>query len=97
MTKEVLKTVFAGILAGVALFMIPFFLIKVIIFFLLIKAIFRLLVGKRRWHGGGMRMAFVQKYNSMSEDERKAFMEKYGNRNCGWHSSCAPENNNQTK
>ena len=73
MTKEILKTVFAGILAGAALFMIPFFFIKVIIFFLLIKAIYRLLGGGKRWRG-----AWAHKYNNLNEDERKAFMEKYG-------------------
>ena len=95
MTKEILKTVFAGILAGVALFMVPFFIIKVIIFFLLIKAIFRLLGGRSRWHG--MRTAWAHKYKNMSEDERKAFTEKYG-KGCGnWHNSCSPNENAEVK
>ena len=92
MTKEILKTVFAGILAGVALFMVPFFIIKVIIFFLLIKAIFRLLGGRRRWQG-----AWAHKYKIMSEDERKVFMEKYGKGCHGWHNSCSPEQIPETK
>ena len=88
MTKEFFKTVAAGILAGVALFMIPFFVIKVIIFFLLIKAIFRLLGGGRKWRG-----AWAYKYNNMSEEERKVFMEKYGRGCCSWHNSCSPNKN----
>ncbi len=88
MTKEIFKTVAAGILAGIVLFMIPFLLIKVIVFFLLIKAIFRLLGGRRRWHG--MHPAFAHKYQNMSEADRKAFMEKYGKGCCNWHSTCEP-------
>lgn len=81
MTKQVLKTVLAGILAGLLIFMMPFLIIKVLIFFFLIKAIFRLMGGRRpHW-----RYAYIHKYQNMSEDERKAFMQKYGNR-CGWNS-----------
>jgi hypothetical protein len=80
MTTQVLRTIAAGILAGIALFMIPFFLIRVLIFFLLLKGIFRLLGWRRRpW---GMRYAYAHNYRNMNEEERKAFMEKYGNR-CG--------------
>src|SRR4051812_23894222 len=93
MAKEILKTVAAGILAGIALFMVPFFLFKVIVFFFLIKGIFRLLGGKRRWYGRGMHMAYAHKYQNMSEEERKLFIEKYGKGCCGWYSSCEPNNN----
>jgi len=93
MTKEILKTVAAGILAGIVLFMIPFLLLKVLVFFLLIKAIFRLLGGRSRWHG--MRQAWAQKYQNMSEEERKAFTEKYGRGCCDWNSnSCSTETTN---
>ena len=97
MTKEFFKTVAAGILGGIVVFMIPFLLIKVIVFFLLIKAIFRLMGGKRRWHGRGMHYAWAHKYQNMSEEERKVFVEKYGKSCCGWDSTCAPETNNETK
>ena len=91
MTKQILKTVLAGILAGVALFMIPFIIIKVLVFFLLIKAIFRLMGGRRygRW-----RYAYAHKYQNMSEEERKAFAQKYGER-CGWNSMCESTNSGQ--
>lgn len=82
MIPQILKTVLAGVLAGVAIFMMPFIIIKVLIFFLLIKAIFRLMGGGRRHH---WRYAYAQKYQNMSEEERSAFHQKYGNR-CGWNS-----------
>lgn len=88
MTKQILKTVFAGILAGVALFMMPFIIIKVLIFFMLIKAIFRLMGGGRRHMH--MRYAYAHKFQNMSEEERAAFMQKYGNGCCGWNSKCEP-------
>ncbi|MBA3679739.1 MAG: hypothetical protein H0W73_00910 [Bacteroidetes bacterium] len=89
MIKQILKTVLAGILAGVALFMMPFLLIKVLIFFLLIKAIFRLLGGRRRHHH--WQYAYAHKYKNMSEEERAAFTQKYGNR-CGWNSKWESHN-----
>ena len=104
MTKQILKTVFAGILAGVVLFMIPFIIIKVLIFFLLIKAIFRLMGGGRRH--AQMRYAYAQKFQNMSEEERSAFMQDkakhWGGNRCGWNSSCestefeSPENKDKT-
>lgn len=87
MIPQILKTVLAGVLAGVAIFMMPFIIIKVLIFFLLIKAIFRLMGGGRRHH---WRYAYAHKYKNMSEEERMAFKQKYGN-GCGWNYRCGPE------
>lgn len=70
----------AGVLAGIAVFMLPFFIIKVLVFFLLIKTVFRLLGGRRRhW---GMHPAYAHNCSNMTENERKEFMAKYG-RSCG--------------
>lgn len=97
MTKQIFKTVFAGILAGVAIFMMPFIIIKVLIFFLLIKAIFRLMGGGRRH--AQMRYAYAQKFQNMSEEERRAFMQdnakhwagsRWGGNRCSWNSKCEP-------
>jgi len=83
MIQQLLKTVLAGVLAGVALFMMPFIILKVLIFFLLIKAVFRLMGGKRRSHGR-WQYAYAYKFKNMSEEDRAAFIQKYGNR-CGWN------------
>jgi hypothetical protein len=79
MIRQILKTALAGILAGLALFILPFFLIRVFVFFLLIGAIFKLLGGRRR---GMHHYAFANKFHHMSEEDRKTFMAKYGSR-CG--------------
>ena len=83
MTKQILKTVLAGVLAGVVLFMMPFIIIKVLIFFMLIKTIFRLMGGGRRHMH--MRYAYAQKFQTMSEEERAAFMKDNANR---WGGNC---------
>ncbi|MEW6468116.1 MAG: hypothetical protein AB1458_04290 [Bacteroidota bacterium] len=45
MSTQVLKTIAAGVLAGALIFLAPFLLLKIILFFLVIKAIFHLLWG----------------------------------------------------
>lgn len=84
MTKQILKTILAGILAGAALFIMPFFLLRILVFVLIIGAVIRLLGGgRRRWHGRG-RYAFAEKFNNMTEEERVAFKQKMQDR-CGYY------------
>ncbi|MBD0258254.1 MAG: hypothetical protein ICV83_21280, partial [Cytophagales bacterium] len=47
MTKQLLKPVLIGILAGAVLFVLPFFLLRTLLFVLLIGGVFRLLAGRR--------------------------------------------------
>ena len=96
MTTQFFKTVFAGILAAVALFMLPFFLLRVFIFFAIIGLVFRLL-GGRRHHGFRHRMnpAFAERYNAMSEEERTQYRNNYRGR-CGyWNEEKSTETQNQ--
>ncbi len=86
MTTQIFKTVLAGILAGVALFMLPFFLLRAAIFFLLIGTICRLLGGRRHRGYDRMNPAFASGFQHMSEEERIAFKQKHGNR-CGYYPS----------
>lgn len=76
MTKQILKTVLAGILFGTAMFMVPIFLIKVFAFFLLIKLAFNLL-------GFGRRNRFKQHFKNMSDEEKSAYMKNMANNCCG--------------
>ncbi len=97
MTKQFFKTVLAGIMVGLALFMMPFFLLRIFLFFMLIAGAFRLLGFGR--HRREMRYAFAQKYQNMSEDERKVFRQKWGNRCCGYdaHQMPSTPTNEETK
>lgn len=82
MTKQFFKTILAGILAGVLIFMMPFLLLKVLVFFLLIKAIFRLMGGGRRH--AHWKYAYAHKLQNMTEDERKAFMQDHAKQWASW-------------
>lgn len=75
--KQFFKTVLAGCLAGLALFVLPFFLVRVFVFFLLIGAIFKLMGGRRR---GMHHYVFAHNYKNMSEEERANFMKNYQGR-----------------
>lgn len=79
------KIILGGILAGIALFIMPFILIRVVIFFLLIGLIFRLF-GGRRWHwqhrhafygiDPQKKHVYAQRWRNMNEEERKSFIQK---------------------
>lgn len=95
MTTQFLKTVFAGILAAFALFMLPFFLLRVFFFFCIIGAIFRLLGGRRRHRYGGMHPAFAHRFQQMSDDEKAAFKQRYNN-HCCYHPFEEKSDRNET-
>lgn len=89
MTKQILKVVLFGIIGGVALFAFPFFLMKAAIVILLLGFMFRLFGGRRRFgHRFGPEFAFEgrghmrQRFQQMSEEERKAFFEKMKHHGC---------------
>lgn len=81
MTKQILKAVAAGILAGVALFLMPFVLIRILAVFLIIRLIFRLVGGPRhRWKNGNyFYPAFNRRWQHMTDDEKKSFRDKMEN------------------
>lgn len=72
----ILKTIVAGILAGLAIFLMPHILIKIIVIMILFKLAFKLLGFGCCGHGGHHR------FKNMTEEERTAFMEKYGSKCC---------------
>jgi hypothetical protein len=80
MTKQILKVIAAGILAGIALFLMPFMLLRILAIFLIIRIIFRLIGGPRRWKGGHhFYPAFARRWQHMNDDEKKSFREKMEN------------------
>jgi len=79
MSNRVLKAIGIGLLAGTAIYFAPFFLVRVLIFFLIIGLIFRLFGWRRRWYRGygfWHNPAYARRWHSMTDEERKAFMEK---------------------
>ena len=85
MTTQIFKTVLAGMLAGIALFIFPFFLLRAILFFCLIGLIVRLVGGRKRFHFRDKHYAFIHQYDQMSDEEKAAYKAKYANR-CGHYS-----------
>jgi len=71
MKRSIFKPISAGILIGAALFFIPFFLLRVLIVFLIIGALFRLFGrrGFRGRYGRGFHPAFADKIRNMSDEE----------------------------
>ncbi len=84
MNYQVLKTIAFGALFGAALFWAPFFVIKVIIFFLVLGLIFRFFRGRRYYGPSGW--AYADRIRGMSDEEYNSFKEKFGRR-CGYRDS----------
>ncbi len=83
MIRSIFKPILAGILVGVALFFIPFFLLRVLIVFLIIGGLFRLFGGRgfRGRYGRSFHPAFADKIRNMSDEEYNQY--KQDIRSCG--------------
>jgi hypothetical protein len=81
MTKSILKSVAIGLLFGVALFIMPRFIIGLSVILLLI----RLVKGSRRGNRpfGRHRLAFAENVRAMNDEEYSAFKSDRGNSDCG--------------
>jgi hypothetical protein len=87
MKKSIFKPIIAGVLAGAALFFMPFFLLRVFAFFLIAGAFFRFFIGRRmRKHGFDIRPAFADRIRSMSDEEYNQFKQQSQQRCSNWHS-----------
>ena len=105
MTKQIFKAVAVGAVFGLALYAIPFFLLKAVVIVLLLGFIFRMIAYRRmagRHFGPGYAFAgggpMKHRFQQMSEEERKAFFDKMKHHGCGqgWkHESSNPESENK--
>ncbi len=88
MSNQVLKTILFGAVLGAVLFWIPFFAVKVLLFFMIFGLFFRFFKGKRYYGPSGW--AYADKIRSMSDEEYENFKTNFRNRQCGksdWRSS----------
>ncbi|TKK70938.1 hypothetical protein FC093_04410 [Ilyomonas limi] len=82
---NIIKPIIAGILIGAALFFMPFFFIRFILFFLIIGAIFRFFIGGRfRGYRRSFDTGFTDNIRSMSDEEYSRFKQNL-NQGCGYH------------
>ena len=104
MTKQIFKVVAVGAVFGLALYAIPFFLLKAVIIILLLGFIFRMMAFRRmagRHFGPGFAFAgggpMKHRFQQMSEEERKEFFDKMIQHGCGRsgkYQSSNPESDN---
>lgn len=85
MNNQLLRTILFGALVGAAIFWVPFFVLKVAAFFLIIGIFFRFFKGRRYYGPAGW--AYADKIRNMSDEEYTSFKENYRGRCGGRHSS----------
>lgn len=75
MNLHIIKPIAGGILLGAAIFYMPFFVLRVAVFFLILGIVLRLFVGRRRFgvHLMNRRIAFADRIRNMNEEEYKRF------------------------
>lgn len=91
---KILKPVLAGALIGAALFLMPFFILRVAAGFFIIFGLIRLF-SRRRYGGGFARPfypAFADNIRNMSDEEYQAFKASYS-RNCYQKENTTPGEN----
>ena len=86
MNNTLVKSILAGLLIGVAIFIMPFFLLRLAVFLLIISALFRLFGGGRfrrrngwRGRGFGYMPAFADRIRQMSDEEYNQFKQRHAN------------------
>jgi hypothetical protein len=78
MNAQIMKPIIGGLLIGAALFFFPFFLVKVLVFFLIVGLLFRLFGWKRYRGPGGW--AYADKIRNMSDEDYHQFKANWSGR-----------------
>jgi|LakMenE01Jun11ns_1017448.scaffolds.fasta_scaffold9273491_2 hypothetical protein len=80
-TTSILKSIVMGLIFGSLVFFMPFFLLKVFIFFMVISFFMKMMWWRVMSHGGGHYLRYAEKVRNMSDDEFSRFKSK-GYRSC---------------
>ena len=91
MNTHVLKTIAFGALMGATLFWAPFFILKILGFFLIAGFLFRMFRGRRYYGPAGW--GYADKIREMSDEEYDSFKQNYGGRCYDPHTSQNSETN----
>ena len=82
---NIVRPIIAGILIGAVLFFMPFFFVRILLFFLIIGAIFRFFIGRRSWgYRRGFDSSFTDNIRNMSDEEYNRFKQTV-NQGCGYN------------
>ena len=72
-TKAIFKSIFMGLIFGSLVFFAPFFLLKTLIFFMLISFLMKMWWWRSMKHSGRFHFRFADKVRNMSEEEYTRF------------------------
>ncbi len=96
MNKSIFKAIFKGIFVGAVIFIMPFFILKVLVFFMIAGLLFRIFIGRRMGrHMHQHRLAFVDNIRNMNDEEYARYKENFS-RGCGHHCYHEQTNSNTT-
>ncbi len=76
MKRLFLKPIIGGVFIGTALFLMPFFILKVVLFFAIGGTLFRLFA-RGHMKGRGFGPNFADKIRDMSDEEYEAFKARF--------------------
>jgi hypothetical protein len=99
MNRSILKPIIFGVLFGAAAFFAPFFLVKAILFILIIGLISRMFWGRRgSWnHYRHYHLAYADSIRNMTPEQYAEFKAKGNGYDCYGGSCCGWEQKNETR
>ena len=87
---KIAKLIIGGALFGAALFFVPFLLLKVLLFFMVLGLLFKLFVGRRHYAQHWARLEYVR---SLNEEEFEKYKNSHSQNCCGnSHHQHSPKN-----
>lgn len=81
MSNQILKTILFGAVLGAVLFWVPFFAVKILLFFMIFGLFFRFFKGRRYYGPTGW--SYADKIRNMSEEEYTDFKANFRGGRCG--------------
>ncbi len=100
MNRHILKPVLAGLLMGGALYFMPFFVVRVVLFVLIAGLLIRLFTRHRSGRFGhyrAMRLQYADSIRNMSDKEYALFKERISSYGCGVYKNVNTKNEKDEK
>jgi len=82
MKTQMIKLILGGALFGAGLFFLPFLMLKVFLFFMILGFFFKLFGGRHRYAKHWSKLEFVR---SLSNEDFEKYKNSHGHYNCGHH------------
>jgi hypothetical protein len=87
MYYNIIRPILIGLIVGAACFFMPFFILKVVLFFFIAGVLLRMYVYRkmRRFFGTWVNPRFVEKIRNMNEDEFTRFKQRNSSRSYDYY------------